>query len=58
MDRPIYEVSPKDAPIESLDLLCYFYYGGIALVGLKKMKEASDAFHTVTATLSCCKMAC
>jgi hypothetical protein len=45
--RPTYEVEPRSTGLVALDVLRYFYYGGMVFVGLKRFTDALDFFKTV-----------
>lgn len=45
--RPIFEVDPPSTALGALDLLRFYYYGGMAFVGLKRYSDALDFFRTV-----------
>ncbi len=47
LDRPVFDVRPKESPVTVEDVLLYFYYGGMINAGLKRFAEALEFFRQV-----------
>eukprot|EP01125_Pyxidicula_operculata_P004172 TRINITY_DN1608_c0_g1_i1.p1 TRINITY_DN1608_c0_g1~~TRINITY_DN1608_c0_g1_i1.p1 ORF type:complete len:455 (+),score=102.21 TRINITY_DN1608_c0_g1_i1:283-1647(+) len=47
LDNFVYEIDPELTGIESVDTRLYFYYGGMAYIGLKKFQKAIEFLEIV-----------
>lgn len=47
MEENLHEINVEATGITPKDLLCYYYYGGRAYIGLKQFKRAQDFFRMV-----------
>lgn len=44
LDVPVYEIAPKANGMQPVDLLMYYYYGGMVRIGLKQWNLAIESF--------------
>jgi len=47
LDKFVYEIDPDKTAIESIDTRLYFFYGGVAYIGLRQYEKALEFFEIV-----------